>query len=287
MSTQALDWLKSRVEDPSPLIDLEGLEGELGNELGIQFKVEEKAELTGLLENPEFLEVVLEATSNLGVLIFRCLDEQPFDETQADPRKADFVHPRLSIPFHFDIQSKWIGEGNYLRWPWWSHAVQGLYHNPSSQGRVADTLITTTQAAYQGFETVRREEPILDEAIKRLAPTALPFTRKEAVIPMAWTQYVLNERKKEGFPIEECERIHQAIFKATPSLRIPWRDPAYSKGGTLVLWSAGRRLARTRPLVHARDNRGHTLTPGVEPPLMRFNLTNTSRSSEERLGSKR
>lgn len=264
-------WVDPRVEQ-FPLVDPHRLtQRKYPHGIGATLKVEDKIELKQFFDDPEMVQGLQALILTYGIIVFRCLDDKPF-ELHVRQKQADRADPNYSIPFHVDIDTRNFSYDDYVKWEKWTWGAQGLYQQPTKMGRTQDTLIAPRQAVAANMNvTTDQFNYFLSEAERMGMPHRSKWTPMDMARIMSWLRYsfYLKQEGSEGQRFS-FELANQWIFANTPQVfRMPWADPHYAQGGSLVLWDGGYRQSKRPPLMHARDNKGSQLAAEKEN-LWRF-----------------
>lgn len=240
------------------------------NGIGIQLKVAEKKELERRLkEDIESAKTIQAFIWTYGVLIFRCMDDEPF--SKFSKREADIGSPAHSIPFHVDVNQRICRDyDDMTKSEYWVSGSQGLYQDPVKDGRSMDTLIAhaplVAEVMLEQMDPNKSKLPedlriYFKESVKKGMRTRSKGTCKKTALIMAWSTHNLkNTSLKDQDALEKDEIINQLIYAEVPQLlRISWGNPELTSGGLAVLWDAGYKDSKRRLTVHGRDNKGEVL----------------------------
>ncbi len=243
---ETIEWARARGNEPHIGSPVKGYEG-----FGVNLEVPEKAELEALIRSPEHARGLDMLVGSYGVFLIACLDEDT--EFTLGAHEAQLGNPSRSFGYHIDVEGDKIkpDNSNYFDPAVWSYGTQGLYQQPTTDGRPAATLIAPTQNVASAMRAIEPRHALLRNRMQILNQRGLPDTDINRVL--AWnslcTQVAYSNASKG------TERVNQAIFAQTENtIVVNWADPRLSRGGMMVLWDAGLKGSSEKPLVHTRKN---------------------------------
>lgn len=265
-------WIEDRVE-AFPLVPPHPLtKRKYPNGMGVRLRVSEKEEIKALFDEPEMVQALQAFIWHYGVIILRCLDDQPFG-AYARRIELERLHPAYSLPFHVDIDRNKFLRDDYTKWEAWTWGAQGLFQDPvEGGGRALDTLIAPVPCVAATVEHLTQEQKAyVERAVKSGMDLRSKHTCKQTARLMAWhSHFIATFRSGDQSELPRIESINQTLFQESPQvLRVPWSAPELAQGGALVFWDGGFRNGKKRPLVHARDNKG-LVFPDGESSVYRF-----------------
>jgi len=234
------------------------------NAFGLHLTVPKKAELEAIINSREHAEGLHLFVASYGVLIFQCLDDTTRFTLESE--EAQLMDGRWSFSYHVDVQSNQIPPQGLTDFDpnVWAYGTQGLYQQPTTKGRSAQTLIAPTAnvaAAMREIQGSTRPLSAQTEALELLGLAEADINHIQA-----WNSHCISITDPASADwvtpeiLERIERINQAIFAKTQNtITVDWSNPEWSRGGMMVLWDAGFKGEPSKRLVHARNNAGAVL----------------------------
>ncbi len=253
---ETIEWARAHAYEPHIGSPVEGYKG-----FGVNLQVPKKADLEDLIRSREHAKGLDVLVGSYGVFLIACLDEDT--EFTLNAHEAQLGNPKWSLGYHVDLQGHKIksDNSNCFDPAVWTHGTQGLYQQPTMNGRPAATLIAPTQNVSAAMRTIEQGNCFLRGHMRLLDERRLPHTDINRIL--AWDNHCARivhadtEERVLRTIFEKTEQTNQAIFAQTENaITVDWADPRLSRGGMMALWDAGLKGSAEKPLVHTRRNSG-------------------------------